>query len=122
MMFLKMDERIEKALDEMMVQKLKGSPEIFSGNTLTIGKSWISELSQVSQEYSRISDSDALEILPELTAVFERKMDQARKMSIPEEVRDQIVFEISVRKHLIVDARIRELNKGRSSSDSTDVW
>lgn len=121
-MFLKMDERIDKALDEMMVQKLKGDPEIFSGNTLTIGKSWISELSQVLQEYSRISDSDALEILPKLTAVFERKMDQARKMSIPEEVRDQIVFEISVRKHLIVDARIRELNKGRVSSDSTDVW
>ena len=121
-MFLKMDERIDKALDEMMVQKLKGDPEIFSGNTLTIGKSWISELSQVSQEYSRISDSDALEILPKLTAVFARKMDQARKMSIPEEVRDQIVFEISVRRHLIVDARIRELNKGRVSSDSTDVW
>ena len=122
MMFLKMDERIEKALDEMMVQKLKGSPEIFSGNTLTIGKSWISELSQVSQEYSRISDSDALEILPELTAVFERKMDQARKMSIPEDVREQILFEISVRKHLIVDARIREINKGSISSGYSDVW
>ncbi|MBQ8054855.1 MAG: hypothetical protein IJ198_13800 [Lachnospiraceae bacterium] len=122
MMFLKMDERIEKALDEMMVQKLKGSPEIFSGNTLTIGKSWISELSQVSQEYSRISDSDALEILPELTAVFERKMDQARKMSIPEDVREQILFEISVRKHLIVDARIREINKGSISSGNSDVW
>ena len=121
-MFLKMDERIEKALDEMMVQKLKGSPEIFSGNTLTIGKSWISELSQVSQEYSRISDSDALEILPELTAVFERKMDQARKMSIPEDVREQILFEISVRKHLIVDARIREINKGSISSGNSDVW
>ena len=61
-------------------------------------------------------------IIPKLEEVFERKMDQARKMSIPEEVRDQIVFEISVRKHLIVDARIRELNKGRVSSDSTDVW
>ena len=122
MMFLKMDERIEKALDEMMVQKLKGSPEIFSGNTLTIGKSWISELSQVSQEYSRISDSDALEILPELTAVFERKMDQARKMSIPEDVREQILFEISVRKHLIVDARIREITKGSISSGNSDVW
>ena len=122
MMFLKMDERIEKALDEMMVQKLKGCPEIFSGNTLTIGKSWISELSQVSQEYSRISDSDALEILPKLEAVFKRKMDQARKMAIPEDVRDQILFEISVRKHLIVDARIREINKGSISSDSTDVW
>jgi hypothetical protein len=122
MMFLKMDERIDKALDEMMVQKLKGDPEIFSGNTLTIGKSWISELSQVSQEYSRISDSDALEILPKLTAVFERKMDQARKMSIPEDVREQILFEISVRKHLIVDARIREINKGSISSGNSDVW
>ena len=122
MMFLKMDERIEKALDEMIVQRLKGGPEIFCGTNLSINKSWIGELCQVSREFSRISDSDALEILPKLTAVFERKMDQARKMSIPEEVRDQIVFEISVRKHLIVDARIRELNKGRVSSDSTDVW
>lgn len=122
MMFLKMDERIEKALDEMIVQKLKGGPEIFYEDTLSIGESWIGKLSQVSREFSCIADSDAATIIPKLEEVFERKMDQARKMSIPEEVRDQIVFEISVRKHLIVDARIRELNKGRVSSDSTDIW
>lgn len=121
-MLLKMDVRIEKALDEMIGQKLKGGPEIFYGDTLSIGESWIGKLSQVSREFSCIADSDALEIFPKLEAVFERKIDQARKMSIPEDVRDQILFEISVRKHLIVDARLREINKGRVSSDSADVW
>ena len=99
-MLLKMDVRIEKALDEMMVQKLKSSPEIFYGDTLSIGESWIGKLSQVSREFSCIADSDAATIIPKLEEVFERKMDQARKMSIPEDVREQILFEISVRKHL----------------------
>ena len=121
-MLLKMDERIEKALDEMIGQKLKGGPEIFYGDTLSIGESWIGKLSQVSREFSCIADSDAVTIIPELAAVFERKMDQVRKMSIPEDVRDQLLFDISVSKHRTgIEAREREINKWRGSSD-TDVW
>lgn len=122
-MLLKMDERISTAIDKMIAQRIKGGPEIFIGNSFDFDRSWIGEICNVSGEFASLADPDALEIIPGLAEVFDRKKAEVIGMNLPEGLRDSILLEISSRRRLVgIDKRLRDLNKGRVSSDSADVW
>ena len=104
-MLRKMDIRLSQALDAMIVQKIRKTPALLYGDKLAIGESWVGVICNLASEFESLADPDALNAIPILASVCD------------------ILYEISTkRKQLGIDARLRELNRGRVSSDSADVW
>ena len=119
----KMDVRLDRAFNQMIVQKMKGTPTLFCGDKLTIGESWVGVICNLASEFDALADPDALSAIPILAAICESKSAEVQAMDITDDLKDDILYEISIkRKQLGIDARLREINKGRVSSDSADVW
>ena len=119
----KMDVRLDRAFNQMIVQKMKGTPTLFCGDKLTIGESWVGVICNLASEFDALADPDALSAIPILAAICESKSAEVQSMDISDDLKDDLLYEISIRrKQLGIDARLREANKGRSSSDSIDVW
>ena len=122
-MLRKMDIRLSQALDAMIVQKIRKTPALLYGDKLAIGESWVGVICNLASEFESLADPDALNAIPILASVCETKSAEVRSMDISDDLKDDILYEISTkRKQLGIDARLREINKGRVSSDSADVW
>lgn len=122
-MLLKMDERISTAIYKMIAQRIKGGPEIFIGNSFDFDRSWIGEICNVSGEFASLADPDALEIIPGLAEVFDRKKAEVIGMDLPESLRDSILFEISSRRRLVgIDKRLRDILRGKGGGTGGDIW
>ena len=117
----KMDVRLDRAFNQMIVQKIKGTPTLFCGDKLTIGESWVGVICNLASEFDALADPDALSAIPILAAICESKSAEVQSMDISDALKDDLLYEISLRrKQLGIDARERAINKGRSSD--TDVW
>ena len=117
----KMDVRLDRAFNQMIVQKMKGTPTLFCGDKLTIGESWVGVICNLASEFDALADPDALSATPILAAICESKSAEVQSMDISDDLKDDMLYEISLRrKQLGIDARERAINKGRSSN--TDVW
>lgn len=117
----KMDVRLDRAFNQMIVQKMKGTPTLFCGDKLTIGESWVGVICNLASEFDALADPDALSAIPILAAICESKSAEVQSMDISDDLKDDMLYEISLRrKQLGIDARERAINKGRSSN--TDVW
>ena len=122
-MLRRMDVRLNQAFDRMIIQKIRKTPELFCGERLSIGESWVETICNLAAEFDSIADPDALAAIPVLSAICESKSAEVQAMDITDDLKDDILYEISIkRKQLGIDARLREINKGRVSSDSADVW
>ena len=122
-MLRKMDIRLSHAFDQMIVSKLRTGPMLFTGDKLVLGETWIGSICNIAAEFESLADPDALAAIPVLAAICESKSAEVQSMDISDDLKDDLLYEISIRrKQLGIDARLREANKGRSSSDSTDVW
>ena len=120
-MLRKMDVRLSQAFDQMIVQKMQKTPTLFCGDKLAIGESWVGVICNLAAEFDALADPDALSAIPILAAVCESKNAEVQSMDISDDLKDALLFEISLRrKQLGIDARERAINKGRSSD--TDVW
>ena len=120
-MLRKMDICLSQAFDQMIVQKMKGTPTLFWGDKLTIGESWVGVICNLASEFDALADPDALSAIPILAAICESKSAEVQSMDISDALKDDLLYEISLRrKQLGIDARERAINKGRSSD--TDVW
>lgn len=121
-MLRKMDVRLDQAFDRMIVQKMKRTPALFCGDKLTIGESWVGVICNLAAEFDALADPDALSAIPILASICESKSSEVQSMDISDDLKDDILYEISTRrKQLGIDQRLREINKGRGSTD-TDVW
>ena len=121
-MLRKMDVRLDRAFNQMIVQKMKGTPTLFCGDKLTIGESWVGVICNLASEFDALADPDALRAIPILAAICESKSAEVQAMDISDDLKDDILYCISTkRKQLGIDQRLREINKGRGSTD-TDVW
>ena len=117
----KMDVRLDRAFNQMIVQKMKGTPTLFCGDKLTIGESWVGVICNLASEFDALADPDALSAIPILAAICESKSAEVQSIDISDDLKDDMLYEISLRrKQLGIDARERAINKGRSSN--TDVW
>ena len=117
----KMDVRLDRAFNQMIVQKMKGTPTLFCGDKLTIGESWVGVICNLASEFDALADPDALSAIPILAAICESKSAEVQSMDISDDLKDDMLYEISLRrKQLGIAARERAINKGRSSN--TDVW
>ena len=122
-MLLKMDERISAAIDKMIAQRIRSGPKVFFGGTLDIDSSWIGEICNVSGEFASLADPDALEIIPGLAEVFDRKKAEVIGMGLPEDLRDHLLFEISSRRRQVgMEKRLRDILRGKGGGAGGDVW
>ena len=122
-MLRKMDIRLSHAFDQMIVSKLRTGPTLFTGDKLVLGETWIGSICNIAAEFESLADPDALATIPVLAAICESKSAEVQAMDISDDLKDDILYCISTkRKQLGIDARLRDLNKGRVSSDSADVW
>ena len=122
-MLRKMDIRLSHAFDQMIVSKLRTGPTLFTGDKLVLGETWIGSICNIAAEFESLADPDALAAIPVLAAICESKSAEVQTMDISDDLKDDILYCISTkRKQLGIDARLREINKGRVSSDSADVW
>ena len=122
-MLRKMDIRLSHAFDQMIVSKLRTGPTLFTGDKLVLGETWIGSICNITAEFESLADPDALATIPVLAAICESKSAEVQAMDISDDLKDDILYCISTkRKQLGIDARLREINKGRVSSDSADVW
>ena len=120
-MLRKMDVRLDQAFDQMIMQKMKKTPALFYGDKIAIGESWVGVICNLASEFDALADPDALSAIPILAAICESKSAEVQSMDISDDLKDEILYEISTRrKQLGIDARFREINKGRGSD--TDVW
>ena len=122
-MLLKMDERISAAIDKMIAQRIRSGPKVFFGGTLDIDSSWIGEICNVANEFASLADPDALEIIPGLAEVFDRKKPEVIGMGLPEDLRDHLLFEISSRRRQVgMEKRLRDILRGKGGGAGGDVW
>ena len=122
-MLLKMDERISAAIDKMIAQRIRSGPKVFFGGTLDIDSSWIGEICNVANEFASLADPDALEIIPGLAEVFDRKKAVVIGMGLPEDLRDHLLFEISSRRRQVgMEKRLRDILRGKGGGAGGDVW
>ena len=122
-MLLKMDERISAAIDKMIAQRIRSGPKVFFGGTLDIDNSWIGEICNVANEFASLADPDALEIIPGLAEVFDRKKAEVIGMGLPEDLRDHLLFEISSRRRQVgMEKRLRDILRGKGGGAGGDVW
>ena len=122
-MLLKMDERISAAIDKMIAQRIRSGPKVFFGGTLDIDSSWIGEICNVANEFASLADPDALEIIPGLAEVFDRKKAEVIGMGLPEDLRDHLLFEISSRRRQVgMEKRLRDILRGKGGGAGGDVW
>ena len=122
-MLLKMDERISAAIDKMIAQRIRSGPKVFFGGTLDIDSSWIGEICNVSGEFASLADPDALEIIPGLAEVFDRKKAEVIGMGLPEDLRDHLLFEISSRRRQVgMEKRLRDILRGKGGGTGGDIW
>lgn len=122
-MLRKMDIRLSHAFDQMIVSKLRTGPTLFTRDKLVLGETWIGSICNIAAEFESLADPDALAAIPVLAAICESKSAEVQAMDISDDLKDDILYCISTkRKQLGIDARLREINKGRVSSDSADVW
>ena len=122
-MLLKMDERISTAIDKMIAQRIRSGPKVFFGGTLDIDSSWIGEICNVANEFASLADPDALEIIPGLAEVFDRKKAEVIGMGLPEDLRDHLLFEISSRRRQVgMEKRLRDILRGKGGGAGGDVW
>ena len=118
----KMDIRLSHAFDQMIVSKLRTGPMLFTGDKLVLGETWIGSICNIAAEFESLADPDALAAIPVLAAICESKSAEVQAMDISDDLKDDILYCISTkRKQLGSDQRLREINKGRGSTD-TDVW
>lgn len=122
-MLLKMDERISAAIDKMIAQRIRSGPKVFFGGTLDIDSSWIGEICNVANEFASLADPDALEIIPGLAEVFDRKKAEVIGMGLPEDLRDHLLFEISSRRRQVgMEKRLRDILRGKGGGTGGDIW
>jgi len=120
-MLRKMDVRLSQAFDQMIVSKLRTGPMLFTGDKLVLGETWVGSICNIAAEFEALADPDALNAIPILASVCESKSAEVQSMDVSDDLKDDLLYEISIRrKQLGIDARERSINKGRSSD--TDVW
>lgn len=116
-MIRKMDRRLIQAFNRMIDQKKQKARAVLNGECPEIDDSWMLLIFSLSKDFKSLADPDALAAIPVLAAICDSKMAEVQAMDISEDLKDEILYEISKnRKQIGIDARLS------GSLGNSDVW
>ena len=114
-----MDQTLSDSLDYMIVETSRKAVYGVYRQDLNdmIGRtSWRENLTKICNTFKRLADSDAAEIVPVFKKVFDEKKAMVESLEIAQEIKDSILFALSVqRKRMGIDNR----NYKKSDDPST---
>ena len=114
-----MDQTLSYSLDYMIVETSRKAVYGVYRQDLNdmIGRtSWRENLTKICNTFKRLADSDAAEIVPVFKKVFDEKKAMVESLEIAQEIKDSILFALSVqRKRMGIDNR----NYKKSDDPST---
>ena len=117
-MLRNLDIRIGNAIEKMIRQKIRCAEENNPSGVIILDTSWVTELCNVQKEFSSLADTDCLAIIPDLVKTFDMINEKIMSIdNISENMKDSLLFEVSTRRHQVLDKRVRELLKGKGGDN-----
>ena len=96
-----MDKTLSDSLDYMIIDTSKQT--VYGGyrqdlNDLVGRNSWRETLAKIQDTFKQLAEPDAVEIVPVFKKVFDEKKEMVESLEVAQEIKDQILFALSVQR------------------------